>query len=100
VALRVEVCKDGKVIAESRVAWSANAQRYDFSPWSSIYGWNDDKDVAWLPLTGDNAALAGADFSQPGWTLRVRSDPELALSDPTVTRYWSGEFVVPLVREP
>lgn len=82
-AFRIEIRHDDEVVATSRF-W--------FAP--SLGGtpeWYNP-----CEFDGDQRRLAGADPSDPAWTVRVSGDPEMALRDTSATSYWSGSFSIPL----
>jgi hypothetical protein len=83
-AAKIEFLRNGRVEATARV-WSGPPQSW---PWTGV-------GINWfLPLDRPEA-VAGVDFTSPEWTIRIASDPEMALRDLDLTRYWSGSVVAP-----
>jgi hypothetical protein len=83
-AAKIEFLRNGRVEATARV-WSGPPQAW---PWTAA-GLN------WSLLLDHPKAVAGVDFTSPAWTIRITSDPEMALRDLDLTRYWSGSVVAP-----
>jgi len=85
LGLGVDVLHDGKVAGTRRF------RRQDFWPRG------DPRQVnATIDLPGvDEEALFGPDAADH-WSLRVRGDGEMALTDWDRDQYWAGEFTLPL----
>jgi hypothetical protein len=81
IGLSIEVLYAGSPVASAKF----------FSPAGSIGGVTLP-----VPLHGHLETLRNADPNDPNWTVRVRGDGEMALRDFSATKYWAGEFTLPL----
>ncbi|MCZ6445038.1 MAG: hypothetical protein O6758_02515 [Planctomycetota bacterium] len=53
--------------------------------------------VNWLVVHEDVPLLMQANETDGRWQMRVRGDPALALRSGPASRYWAGQFTIPLV---
>jgi hypothetical protein len=82
VAVIVEVRHLDVVVARARVDWTGDPDLF-----------------SWFPLEMLGKGFPGSPGSQPGWTMRVRPDPEGALANFEATKYWAGDFEAAVVWE-
>jgi hypothetical protein len=85
LGLAVDVLHDGKLAGTQRF------RRQDFGPPD---GRRFADATIYLPGVDDDAF--GAAGAAEHWTLRVRGDGEMALTDWDRDQYWAGEFTLPL----
>ena len=82
----VEILRDGVLARRLDLWWS-------FRPELG----NDN--YGWLVAYEDAPLLMEANEADGRWQMRVRGDPTVALRAGPATRYWEGEFTVPLAVE-
>ena len=77
-----EVIHDDQVIMTDHCWWMGGdgLSPRKFGSWS-----DQDMDV-----------FRDTDFSTGQWTIHVKSDPKLALRAGNATKYWEGEFTIPM----
>ncbi len=75
----VELLCDGQVARRLDIWWPAGARGVD---WEVVYEGE--------PLLGTASSRNGK------WQMRVRGDAELALRVPGATKYWAGQFTIPM----
>ncbi len=79
IGVIVELLCDGHVARRLDLWWPAGARRVD---WEVVYE--------------DEPLLRTATTDAGKWQMRVRGDPELALRVPGATKYWAGQFTIPM----
>lgn len=83
LGINVEVRSHDQVVATAR-AWMKGGQGHPDGPLDPIV------------LDGGAALVLPENLDDPAWTIRIRGDGEMALRDFTATKYWAGEFTLPL----
>lgn len=79
IGVIVELLCEGQVARRLDLWWSAGTQRTD---WEVVYE--------------DEPLLRTATGRDGKWQMRVRGDAELALRVPGATKYWAGQFTIPM----
>lgn len=79
IGVVMEFVLDGEVMATELHWWLGGAEH---PPHDRQWGWT--KKSPWLAQSGEV------------WTIRIHSDPEIALRVIDADRYWSGEITIPL----
>jgi hypothetical protein len=79
----VEILRDGILARRLDLWWPARPGAYD-------------EGVGWRVDYEDVELLMEANETDGHWQMRVRGDPAIALRAGAGTRYWAGEFTVPL----
>ena len=75
----IELLCDGQVARRLDIWWPAGARGID---WEVVYE--------------DEPLLRTASGRNGTWQMRVRGDAELALRVPGATKYWAGQFTIPM----
>ncbi len=70
------------------------ARRLDM--WWRVGRRREGRGMGWLVSYEDVELLSGANDDDGRWSMRVRSDPALAIRAGEIARCWEGEFTVPL----
>ncbi len=91
----IDVLRDGEVMTSTAGWWRSHD--YTGRGAYSIRGHMHDHRM--LRLEGNLNALDSLRAGEQKWTMRVRSNPEMALRDFENDRYWDGEVVLPLIAE-
>jgi hypothetical protein len=83
IGLRLEVLRDGEVVATGTHALQNLTSRWEHDPYAPL---------RWIinPPTASNMGLHE-------WRLRVTGDPEVALRDYETNTYWSGSLSMPII---
>lgn len=87
IGVRLEFIYDGEVVVWKPMWWTISRKPDGYL---SLVGNNLS------PIQGDIERYSAA-TSAEGWTLRMRSDPEIALRVMDAETYWEGEVTIPLV---
>lgn len=95
-AVSVEVRRDGAPVLTGSGWWDISVSKYSFQPAAlmSISGNLQGQDR--IILKGE--VLTPTDFTSDDceWTLRMQSNPEMALRNFDSAHYWDGEIEIPL----
>lgn len=87
IGVSAELLYDGRTARRLNVWWRAGVDQT----------LNDPRNYSFEVAFEDQELLRKLDPADPRWTMRVRSDPILALRAGNALKYWKGDIEVPLI---